>query len=1252
MTSSRSSIPLQNTFSIAAWINPALTPQTPFGRIAETQYSQGFYLGVSSTGTQYQFIVNGGNGKTGTCGSAYGCALGGTVTSGWHLVIGTYNGQTAVLYVDNVQVATETFTPPGNKALPLYIGRYFGSTGYGWNGAIDEVRLYNRALASAEVAAIFSYTGAPVDTTPPQLSITAPAGGVTVYGTIQLTANATDNVGVTGVQFQLDGTTNLGTLLTGAGPTYSYSWDTTTVADGNHTLTATASDAAGNQGSASIPITVSNGNAPPVISGVSAGSVTSAGATITWTTNQLSNSQVAFGTSSSYGSNSTLNATLVTSHSVVLTGLSPSTTYYYEVVSDNANGVLASSGGFSFTTGPAGITPSGILIVYRTNGPDNNNNGISDSLELAQYYAQQRNVPSANLLGVTVSESSAYGQGQYSAFHSEMVTPILNAINTLGPINISVILLAGELPTSFTDGNNTVYSVDSALMGIYSLGSGSGFVMANGANPYFDAAPGFDSSPGRFSHSLYQYSGNNMYLVNRLGSDSSLRGIDQVDQSLYADRYVSPQPGYYNGNAYVDSQFGHAGTPYTDAYLAAQPAVQQGLYDNSSDADMNIAWAEHYVLASGFSLKWENTTSSLSIGDSGATFSDNTSAATAPRALFYGGWYNFNKYNNVWQWLAGSVASDLNSDSYFAMHALDHGASAASYSVSEPFLNGAPRPNILYYYLLNGYTFAEASALATPFIGWMGVNEGDPLYAPLRAKTPAIDNSLPILSSGYPTLTVNPANGNAVMNLAVSNTGGPEVVNAQVMYGPDTNYGRVATSTGYGPLVEGPGVFSRRPTVSLPWSLGTVYHYQIVLTDPAGNVTTSGDFTNKPTISITAPGNLATVAGTVQIAANAMDMAGIASVQFALDGNNLGSPVTGTGPSYSFSWNSTTATNGQHVLTAIATNTEGNATTSTTVSVTVNNSMPPLISALSVSSVTSSGATITWTTDQASTSQVAYGTTTGYGSLSTFNSGLVTSHSVILTGLTASTNYDFEVLSQNAQGARATSANYGLLTSASSGPPTAGLLGYWAFNEDTGTMANDSSGNGYTGTVSGATWVPGYIGSALSFNGTTNYVKTAGIPFTGAFSVSTWVNPAVITQTAYARIAETQYNNGLFLGINSGGTKYKFIVNGGSGATGTCGAAYGCSEGGAVSSGWHLVTGTYNGTTAVLYVDGVQVATDTFNAPAGISLPLYIGRYFGSNGYGWNGAIDEVRLYNRALCRHRGFRDLQLQRRDSSDRAG
>jgi glucose/arabinose dehydrogenase/PKD repeat protein len=96
---------------------------------------------------------------------------------------------------------------------------------------------------------------------PPTVSITAPAGGTTVSGTVNVTANASDDVQVAGVQFRVDGT-NIGSE--DAAAPYSVSWNTTSVANGSHTLTAVARDSAGQTTtSASVTITVSNAAPPP-----------------------------------------------------------------------------------------------------------------------------------------------------------------------------------------------------------------------------------------------------------------------------------------------------------------------------------------------------------------------------------------------------------------------------------------------------------------------------------------------------------------------------------------------------------------------------------------------------------------------------------------------------------------------------------------------------------------------------------------------------------------------------------------------------------------------------------------------------------------------------------------------------------------------------------------------------------------------------------------------------------------------------
>jgi hypothetical protein len=91
------------------------------------------------------------------------------------------------------------------------------------------------------------------------VSLTAPAAGAVLTGSRDVTASASDNVGVVGVQFKLDGN-NLGGEDTSA--PYSFTWDTRGASNGPHQLTAVARDAAGNTTtSASVGVTVDN---PPV----------------------------------------------------------------------------------------------------------------------------------------------------------------------------------------------------------------------------------------------------------------------------------------------------------------------------------------------------------------------------------------------------------------------------------------------------------------------------------------------------------------------------------------------------------------------------------------------------------------------------------------------------------------------------------------------------------------------------------------------------------------------------------------------------------------------------------------------------------------------------------------------------------------------------------------------------------------------------------------------------------------------------
>ncbi|MGH7395024.1 MAG: Ig-like domain-containing protein, partial [Candidatus Methylomirabilales bacterium] len=145
---------------------------------------------------------------------------------------------------------------------------------------------------------------------------------------------------------------------------------------------------------------------------------------------------------------------------------------------------------------------------------------------------------------------------------------------------------------------------------------------------------------------------------------------------------------------------------------------------------------------------------------------------------------------------------------------------------------------------------------------------------------------------------------------------------------------------------------------------GTIYFVRVTAVDTSGNESGCSNEasaaalpdldTTPPTVSLTAPAAGAAVAGTVTVAATASDNVAVVGVQFRVDGAVLG--AEDLLPPYSVSWNTTTASNGAHTLTAVARDAAGNTTTSSSVAVTVDNSAPTV-----TLTAPSSGATVSGT---------------------------------------------------------------------------------------------------------------------------------------------------------------------------------------------------------------------------------------------------------------------------------------------------
>jgi len=195
---------------------------------------------------------------------------------------------------------------------------------------------------------------------------------------------------------------------------------------------------------------------------------------------------------------------------------------------------------------------------------------------------------------------------------------------------------------------------------------------------------------------------------------------------------------------------------------------------------------------------------------------------------------------------------------------------------------------------------------------------------------------------------------------------------------------------------------------------------------------------------------------------------------------------------------------------------------------------------------------------------------------------------------------------------------------------TNGLVAYYPFNGD----ANDASGNGNNGTVVGATLTTDRFGnanSAYAFDGASDYISFTTIPTTQTADVtfSAWVNPASLDQYAFAVCLghdDSYSGDGMALGM-VGGPTGNYPGNHIAGLFGNVGTL----DSGAVyayaNSWYHLVMVVGDGVTS-FYVNGVQTP-NTSNLTAITPTAFTIGSESGTRFF--NGIIDDVRIYNRAL---------------------
>ena len=171
--------------------------------------------------------------------------------------------------------------------------------------------------------------------------------------TSQVIVRDSSDVTITTTELQETLVTNHSVSLSGLQPNTTYQY------------TVISRDAAGNEATFKEElITAAKADeTPPAISGVSVSQITESSAIITWNTNETATSQANYGKTETYGSTTTLDSNLTTSHSVTLTGLDDGTTYYFQAISKDSNGNVATSANQTFET-PTAI-PVGSQVNQR-----------------------------------------------------------------------------------------------------------------------------------------------------------------------------------------------------------------------------------------------------------------------------------------------------------------------------------------------------------------------------------------------------------------------------------------------------------------------------------------------------------------------------------------------------------------------------------------------------------------------------------------------------------------------------------------------------------------------------------------------------------------------------------------------------------------------------------------------------------------------------------------------------------------------
>ncbi len=752
------------------------------------------------------------------------------------------------------------------------------------------------------------------------VTITSPAASATVSGTVPVAATATDSVAISSVQLQVDGA-NVGSADTTS--PYNFSWSSTSVANGSHTLTAVAKDSSGNTAtSAAVKVTVNNPVAStltvtitsPAASATVSGTVSVAAAatdsvTISSVQLQVDGANVGSAdTSSPYSFSWVTTSYANGSHALTAIAKDSSgntaTSATVNVTVSNASTGGGSGSGIPSTLGWFDV--SGQQIAPNC-PPDPSTTGscygVVDAWNSAVVDTTR------NILWVWGGGHNDYSGNEIYAFNLNTLQ-MTRANNPADPTPTCADAFSNGTPSSRHTYGGTVYIPTADEMFVF------------GGVPYCPSG-GFISDTWSLA-------------MSQVGS-SGTGGWTQLNPTIVGNGGNGPSNQYGNSQMQYDP---NTGLVFLDesTYGLWSYNASTNTYTSLNTALSDISLHQGTVidpLHKLFLRFGDGTGQAINIAPGGG-YTETQLKMTGCSSLAGGSLGGANNPGLQWDPVLQVVVAWPNfGPAVYLYNPATDSCTTQTYSSNAPpdsDQTGSPSTT-------NG-TFKRFGYFPSAGV-YVLVNEWNMDVHTLRLTAGGGSSSSGTGTGSTPTTISNVSTSSITTNSAMVAWNTSAAATTQVMYGTSSSLGsstaeNTAMATSHSQALSG-------------LAANTLYYYSVQSVDGSGNTVTSSGYTfgtssstpppsaTPPSVSISSPASGASLTGTVTVSATATAGSNpIASVQFLLDGEDLGSADAAS--PYSVSWNTAGASNGTHTLSATATDSAGNTATATSVSVSVSNS--------------------------------------------------------------------------------------------------------------------------------------------------------------------------------------------------------------------------------------------------------------------------------------------------------------------------